>query len=160
MDKNDIGARIQNKRKELGFTQKELAEKIHVTDKTVSKWETGRHFPDIEIMEDLTMALGISLQELLGLENDSTEETIASVIHISKEEKKTIIREIRNRGFLTVILGIMLFIASLYTSKILADNNIFGLPQVATVGMAGFIGIIITNGFVSICKGKRLLKDN
>lgn len=160
MNKNDIGARIQNKRKKLGFTQKELAEKIHVTDKTVSKWETGRHFPDIEIMEDLAMALGISLQELLGLENDSAEETIASVIHISKEEKKTIIREIRNRGFLTVILGIILFIASIYTSKILADNNIFGLPQITTVGMAGFIGIIIVNGFVSICKGKRLLKDN
>lgn len=141
------------------MTQKELAEKIHVTDKTVSKWETGRHFPDIEIMEDLAVALGISLQELLGLENGSAEETIARVINISKEEKKTIIREIRNRGFLTVILGIMIFIVSIYTSKILADNNILGLLQMATVGMAGFIGIIIANGFVSICKGKRLMKE-
>ena len=110
-------------------------------------------------MEDLAVALGISLQELLGLENGSAEETIARVINISKEEKKTIIREIRNRGFLTVILGIMIFIVSIYTSKILADNNILGLLQMATVGMAGFIGIIIANGFVSICKGKRLMKE-
>ena len=46
----------------------------------------------------------------------------------------------------------------MYTSGVLAYNGLFGLPQVCTSGMSGFIGIIIANGIVSIYKGKKLLK--
>lgn len=51
MDKKIIGQKISMLRKEKGMTQKELAEKLCVTDKSVSKWETGVHFPDIVAME-------------------------------------------------------------------------------------------------------------
>lgn len=158
MDKNKIGQKISTIRKEMGMTQKELAEKLHVTDKTVSKWETGTHFPDIAIMEDLAASLGISVIELLGLENASSEEMIAEMSLISLEEKRLIVKEIRNRGWLTVIIGVILWIGMIYTSKVLANNGLFGLPQMMTAGMSGFIGIIVANGIVSICKGKRLLK--
>lgn len=158
MDKKEIGNKISARRKEQGMTQKDLAEKLHVTDKSVSKWETGTHYPDIAIMEDLAAALGISVVELLGLENSSSEEVVAELTSISIEEKKVIIKEIRNRGWLTVTIGLLLLSGMFYTSKVLAAHGLFGLPQVCTAGMSGFLGIIIANGFVSIAKGKKLLR--
>lgn len=158
MDKKEIGSIISATRKERGLTQKELAEKLHVSDKSVSKWETGMHFPDIAIMEDLATALGISVVELLGFENISSEEIITEMALISTEEKKSIVKEIKNRGWLTVIIGLLIWGGMIYTSKILANNGLFGFPQICTVGMSGFIGIIIANGVVSIYKGKKLLK--
>ena len=158
MDKKEMGNKIAAIRKERGLTQKELAEKLHVSDKTVSKWETGTHFPDIAIMEDLAAALGISVITLLGLENVSSEEIIAEMTLISAEEKKSIVREIQNRGWLTVVIGPIILVGMIYTSKVLADNGLFGLPQTCTIGMSGFLGIMISNGIFSIYKGKKLLK--
>ena len=158
MDKKMIGRKISTIRKERGLTQKALAEKLHVSDKSVSKWETGIHFPDIAIMEELAAVLEISVSELLGLENVSSEEMINKIALISTEEKNMIVKEIRERGWLTVIIGMMLLAGSIYTSEVLAYNGLFGLPQVCTSGMSGFIGIIIANGIVSIYKGKKLLK--
>ena len=65
MNYDDIGKFIQEKRKEKGLTQKELASKIGVTDKAVSKWETGLGCPDISILEVLSECLGCSILELL-----------------------------------------------------------------------------------------------
>ncbi len=158
MDKKEIGSKISAIRKERGLTQKALAEKLHVSDKTVSKWETGTHFPDIAILEDLAAALEISVVELLGLENASSEEMIAEVASISMEEKNAIVKEIKIRGWLTVIIGLILLGSMIYTSKVLADNGLFGLPQATTAGMSGFVGIIIANGLVSIYKGKKLIR--
>ena len=158
MDKKMIGRKISTIRKERGLTQKALAEKLHVSDKSVSKWETGIHFPDIAIMEELAAVLEISVSELLGLENVSSEEMINKIALISTEEKNMIVKEIRERGWLTVIIGMMLLAGSIYTSEVLAYNGLFGLPQVCTSGMSGFIGIIIANGIVSIYKGKKLLR--
>ena len=68
MDKKIIGQKIMAYRKEKGLTQKALAEKLCVTDKSVSKWETGVHFPDITVMEPLANELGVTVVELLGLD--------------------------------------------------------------------------------------------
>ena len=65
MDKEKIGLFIKALRKEKNQTQRELAEKIHVTDKAVSKWERGLSIPDVAILPDLAKELDISIQELL-----------------------------------------------------------------------------------------------
>ncbi len=59
------GNTIKTLREKLGITQKELAEKINVSDKTISKWETNKGLPDIGIVEELSKALNVSLTELL-----------------------------------------------------------------------------------------------
>ena len=59
------GITIKELREKRGMTQKELADRICVSDKTVSKWETGKGLPDIAIIEDLSRALGTSVAELL-----------------------------------------------------------------------------------------------
>ena len=65
MDNIKFGNFIAQRRKALGLTQKDLASKLHVTDKAVSKWETGKGLPDLKIMEPLAEALEVTLYELM-----------------------------------------------------------------------------------------------
>ena len=65
MNNIQFGAFVAQLRKERGLTQKELADKLSVTDKAVSKWETGKGFPDVKLLEPLAQALGASLVELM-----------------------------------------------------------------------------------------------
>ncbi len=60
---------ISKRRKELGMTQQELADKLFISDKVVSKWETGKSIPDTSILVDLANALEITLDELLKTSN-------------------------------------------------------------------------------------------
>ena len=73
MDCVRFGAFVAQLRKEKGLTQKELADLLHVTDKAVSKWETGKGFPDLKLLEPLAQALGVSLVELLQGERSPRE---------------------------------------------------------------------------------------
>ena len=77
---------------------------------------------------------------------------------IAQQEKRAIVKELITRGWLTIILGVILCIAMIYTSKILADNNIFGIAQSLTVGLSGFYGLLIANGIYSVWKGRKLLQ--
>ena len=65
MDHYVTGATIKALREKYGMTQAELAEKLCVSDKAVSKWENGRGFPDVSLLEPLGKALHISVAELL-----------------------------------------------------------------------------------------------
>ena len=60
------GSTIRLLREKKGYTQKQLAEKLSVSDKAVSKWESGRGLPDISLIEPLALTLGVSLTELLS----------------------------------------------------------------------------------------------
>ena len=69
MDRYVTGTVIRRLREEKGMTQEALAEKLYVSGKAVSKWETGKGFPDISLLEPLARALGISVIELLSGED-------------------------------------------------------------------------------------------
>ena len=66
MDSYVTGATIKSIREARGLTQAELAGKIDVSSKTVSKWETGKGLPDISLLEPLSAALGVSVMELMS----------------------------------------------------------------------------------------------
>ena len=66
MDAKKTGALIAERRKALGLTQKELAEQLLVSDKAVSKWETGAGYPEVTLLPLLAQALGITVDELLA----------------------------------------------------------------------------------------------
>ncbi len=70
MDLNKISNFIKTKRKELGLTQEELAQKLFVTEKAVSRWETGRGTPDISLLIPLSKILKVNVNELLNGENN------------------------------------------------------------------------------------------
>lgn len=66
MNYQDIGKRIKQRRTELNLTQQELADQLQVTNKAVSKWETGEGYPDISILSEISSVLAISVDDLLG----------------------------------------------------------------------------------------------
>ena len=68
MDAKQFGDFLQSRRKELALTQSDLAQRLHVTDKAISRWERGVGFPDIKLLEPLADALEVSLTELLKCE--------------------------------------------------------------------------------------------
>ena len=65
MEKDKLGKFVAELRKEKNMTQKELAEKLHLTDKAISKWERGLNYPDISVLEPLAEILEVSVMELL-----------------------------------------------------------------------------------------------
>ena len=68
IDTHNLGRKIADARKHSGLTQNDLATRVGVTAQAVSKWEQGRSCPDIAILDEIADALGISLIELLGME--------------------------------------------------------------------------------------------
>ncbi len=88
-----LGAFIKELRKEIGMTQKDLAERLHITDRAVSKWERGLCAPDISLLEPLCAILNISISELIMGERDNTSRepeninaTIKNIIDYSENE--------------------------------------------------------------------------
>lgn len=65
MEKERVGRFIRQMRAQQGMTQKELADRVHVTDKAVSKWERGLAVPSVDLLEPLAKALEVSVLELL-----------------------------------------------------------------------------------------------
>ena len=66
MEPTRIGRFIAERRKALGLTQRQMAEQLSVSDKAVSKWETGRGLPEVSLMPSLCAALGITVNDLLS----------------------------------------------------------------------------------------------
>ena len=69
MNDNKVGKFIAKKRKEKGFTQQELGDKLYVTDKAVSKWERGISFPDITLLKKLATILDVEVDDIAKLLN-------------------------------------------------------------------------------------------
>ena len=65
---NIVAAKISQRRKELGLTQKELAEKLNISDKTLSRWETGKQIPDSLTIPEIAKVLDISINEIYGVD--------------------------------------------------------------------------------------------
>ena len=76
MDLIKIGKYIAGKRKKLGMTQKQLAEKLGMSDKSVSKWERGESIPDIEVLKQIADLFGVSVDYLLSETHDKSEPDI------------------------------------------------------------------------------------
>ena len=88
MDLNKISNFIKVKRKELGITQEELAEKLFVTEKAISRWETGRGTPDISLLLPLSRELKIDVSELLnGEENKKSRNEVEQLIEYNEITK-------------------------------------------------------------------------
>ena len=92
MDLVKIGKYIAGKRKALGMTQKQLAEKLNMSDKSVSKWERGICLPDVSVYMELCKILGISINEFLAGEDIDAEnvekKSEDNIIQVTKDSKK------------------------------------------------------------------------
>lgn len=111
MNQEKIGKFICECRKDIRLTQQELADKLGITDKAVSKWENGRCMPDISLIKDLTEILGISINELLIGEkiNDNNYKEISELNLIALLNDIKDIKDKRNK-MLFIIFAILLII--------------------------------------------------
>ena len=105
MDQIKIGRFIAECRKLQGYTQAQLAEKLNITDRAVSKWETGRSLPDSSIMLDLCDILGISVNELLSGEKINVENNNQKNEQLLLEMAKEL--EKKNKTIWNAMWGIM-----------------------------------------------------
>ncbi len=110
MNPQDTGNLIAKLRKEKNLTQKDLAEKLSVTPKAISRWETGRGYPDIEILPDLSKVLNVSINDLLGgvasianADKSISEEPIIYVCNNAAQTKK---KDHKKILWLAISLGI------------------------------------------------------
>lgn len=124
MDLAKIGKYIAEKRKALGLTQKQLAEKLGMSDKSVSKWERGICLPDVSIYHDLCQILGISINEFLAGEDiseekivEKSEENIIGVTTDSRNKQK------RLKTMIVILLVISLAIVLVITGILLSNNH-------------------------------------
>lgn len=145
MDVEKTGSFIAKLRGELGLTQRELADRIGVTDKAISKWERGRGFPDVGVLEILSNELNVSVMELMSGER-STPETIKkqsdstlieTLLYVKRMSRKTI-------GTLLLIVGACMLISPMF----IAGN----FPPIFVMG------IIVTGGGIFMLASKKSFK--
>ena len=114
MDLNKISNFIKAKRKELNLTQEELAEKLFVTEKAVSRWETGRGTPDISLLIPLSKALKVEISEILnGEENKKNKNDIEKLIEYNELTKKSKFNFKIKLIILLYVLSILFFLSYL-----------------------------------------------
>ena len=112
MNTEKIGNFIKEKRKKINLTQKELADKLHITDRAVSKWERGMGCPDVSLLEDLSKILDVSIVDILNGEEIKEEiknKHLINSINYSKENYKLKIKNNLN----VVLTSIIIFVSLL-----------------------------------------------
>ena len=152
MDAIYTGQRIAELRRAAGLTQKEMAERLHVSPAAVSKWERGLNFPDLVLLEPLAELLGVSAAALLGIENEPAEAVIRGMTEISEKEREAMRESLWRRIGLILLLMAALFAAVLSLSGSIhrLDGNpnglLNGLPLL--VGFASWVlaGASVTSG--------------
>lgn len=123
MDQVKIGAFLKRLRKEKNFTQEQLAEQLGVSNRTVSRWETGSNMPDISLLVEIAEFYNISVAELIDGErrnedmNEEVREVADKMADYAGTEKTTIIRNIRSHSLLGLCGIIVLFVLEMTVSE-------------------------------------------
>ena len=117
MDQVKIGAFLKQLRKEQELTQEALAERLGVSNRTVSRWETGSNMPDIGMLIEIAELYGVGIPEIINAErkselmNQETKETAAAMAEYSRNEVKTGKRKVI--GGLLAAFGVFLIMSAL-----------------------------------------------
>lgn len=141
-----FGNRLKKEREKRGWSQVYLAEKIHVSRQSVSKWETGKNFPSIEVIIDLSDLFGITIDELLRSDEELKEKVIQDSKQLAHPKWKTFFDSL-------FLLGAFLLLVKLI---ILGLNYLAGTEFLVTEGkslkiIANFLPLVmmIIGGFGS-----------
>ena len=108
MDQIKIGAFLKTLRKEKNLTQEQAAEQLGVSNRTVSRWETGTNMPDISLLVEIAELYGVSIPELIDGErksenmNEEVKEVVSKMSDYAETEKTTILKNVRTESLLGV----------------------------------------------------------
>ena len=169
MDQVKIGKFIAQCRKNKNLTQFQLAEKLNITDRAISKWETGKGMPDSSIMLELCNELGISVNELLSGEvikvenyNEKAEENLLEMA--KKEEaqnKKMMMYEMVIGCISSITFLILVFTLSFAVENVIAKVILFALAfLILIIGVSFALKIETETGYYEckICHNKYIPK--
>ena len=144
----EFNEKLQELRKNRGLTQEELAELLFVSRAAVSKWESGRGYPNIESLKEIAKFFSVSIDELLSGEK---------LLSIAEREKKADVRRICNLLFgFADLLFLLLVILPLYPNTVngfVYSVNLFGVSDVSTAGKAVYavmFAVLILSGLVKL----------
>ena len=142
MDQIKIGRFIAEHRKLQGLTQAQLAEKLNITDRAVSKWETGRSLPDATLMLALCEILGISVNELLSGEKvtmeNNQEKNEQLLLEMAKEiERKN--KTIWSAMWIIMIVSMLALFAGIFAAAFFVPEGPWQLVVILAVVVAFLI---------------------
>lgn len=116
MDLKKTGTLISQRRKELSLTQKDLADRLQVTDKAISRWETGKGFPESSLLQPLAQALELSIAEIVnGVRTEperaaeQTDNALVAAVSYAKRMQNTVV------AVLMAVAGTYFLLAPLFT---------------------------------------------
>ena len=140
MDQIEIGKFIADERKTKKYTQRELADKLGISDKTISKWERGNGFPEVSLLLPLCNELNITVNELLSGERlqevdykKKAEENMVNLVKEAQESKKKIVMSALV-ATLVIIAAVSLFvIAGAFKMQVWTRALIIGIGIVILV---------------------------
>ena len=138
MNQEKTGKFLKELRKQKGLTQEQIAEKFHVSNKTISRWENGNNMPDLDILIELSDYYEVDLREILNGERKSGDmdkemkETLLQAADYTNTEAERYNKRVR------ICNGIALFLVLAYT--IIKDTSLYDNPTVMT-------GLDIVQGF-------------
>ena len=125
MDVKKVGEFIKQKRKEKKLTQKELAQKLSITDRAISKWERGICCPDISLLKDLSSILDISINELLSGEDiEKLELEQSEDILLESVKQYTAVEKKKNKKLLIFTIILLIFYIGLVIAMYLTYNQV------------------------------------
>ena len=133
MDTIKIGKFIAERRKALDMTQRQLSEQLYISDRAVSKWETGKSMPDVSIMLELSNILGISVQELLmgekiNMENNN-QKNEQLLLDMAKElERKN--KTIWTSMWAIMIVSMIALFAGIFVAAFLIPEGVWQLVAI------------------------------
>ena len=145
MNKERLGNFISGERKTLGLTQKDLAVRLHVTDKAVSKWERGLSYPDVTLLEPLAQELDLTVEELMACrrqavaEQKGAEETMRNLLDISRDS----VRKERRRSWkrIAAVLVLLAVTAAVvaWTKIMVPEDGYYSIILKETVNGRNYI---------------------
>ena len=153
MDQVIIGRFIAEERKKKGYTQKQLAEKLNISDKTISKWECGNGFPEVSLLLPLCGELGITVNDLLSGElvsredyQKKAEDNMVEMIKEREANKKQFVLTLILGGVSLVSVLTLLIVVCVYTNVI---------PQNVKIILITIACCIFTVGCAAVMAGQR-----
>lgn len=137
MDQAKIGKHLAALRRGAGMTQEALAERIGVTNKTVSRWETGRYLPDIEALALLAKEFGTSVDALLAVESAAENMRAAPRSDVfSRRERETYFRKKWRREHIGLIAAVWAVVAALAVAGLVLRRS-YQIGAGALIALAG-----------------------
>lgn len=151
MNQKKIGLFLKTLRKEKGLTQEQLAEHFQISNRTISRWETGSNMPDLSMLVELADFYGLDISEIIDGERKNEnmtkeeKESLLLVADYAENEKNLLLK----RLCVISIVGLIAFVIGVIMITIGDDNNLPVFDYIQGVSLGVSFGALITSVFYS-----------